>query len=166
MNEASDNSSAPPDCGNGIRQLHHWHQIPPGHHMIHPMLVECLLGLNPPMGGSRWVKRPIERCCLCLLEISLLRKPIRRYQRIRQPLWSKPRSLTISCVTDYDWPAARCPHVVGRKMPDTATREATRKRITLLLADDHPAFREGLSRILAKKTTLRLWPRWEMGGRQ
>lgn len=36
-------------------------------------------------------------------------------------------------------------------MPDTAIREATQKRITLLLADDHPAFREGLSLILAEE---------------
>ena len=83
MNEASDNTSTPPDCGSATRQVHHWH------HTTHTMLVECCLDLNPPIGGSRWVKRPIERCCFGLLEISLLRKPIRRYQRIRQALWSK-----------------------------------------------------------------------------
>lgn len=36
-------------------------------------------------------------------------------------------------------------------MPDTAIRRATQKKITLLLADDHPAFREGLSLILAEE---------------
>jgi DNA-binding NarL/FixJ family response regulator len=36
-------------------------------------------------------------------------------------------------------------------MPNTAIGEAARKKITLLIADDHPAFREGLSRILAEE---------------
>ncbi len=97
------------------------------------------------------MKRLIERCSLYLVAISLLRKRTMRYLGIRQAPASKRQSLTILSVTDYYWPAARCPHVVGRKMPDTATKEANREKITLLLADDHPAFREGLSRILAEE---------------
>ena len=36
-------------------------------------------------------------------------------------------------------------------MPNPAVQEATHRKITVLLADDHPAFREGLSRILAEE---------------
>jgi NarL family two-component system response regulator LiaR len=122
-----------------------------GHHPTQTMLVECCPGLNPPTGALRWVKRLIEMCRLCLLPISLLRKRIVRHLRIRQAPKGERQSLTTFSATDYHWPAARCPRVVGRKMPDTAIREATQKKITLLLADDHPAFREGLSLILAEE---------------
>jgi NarL family two-component system response regulator LiaR len=59
--------------------------------------------------------------------------------------------LTISSAADYDWLAVRWRHEVGPKMPYPAIPEATHTKITLLLADDHPAFREGLSRILAQE---------------
>lgn len=41
-------------------------------------------------------------------------------------------------------------------MSDVAVRQGTQKRIALLLADDHPAFREGLSRLLAEESDLEI----------
>jgi NarL family two-component system response regulator LiaR len=60
-------------------------------------------------------------------------------------------SLTTLSSADYYWRAASRPRAVGRKMADVAIRRATKGKITLLLADDHPAFREGLSLILAEE---------------
>ena len=88
---------------------------------------------------------------ICLVGIGHVRKLTRSRRRFSQAPGGN--SLTTSAIMDYDPAATRRLHVVGWKVLEAGVVGAgQRKSITLLIADDHPAFREGLSRLLAEES--------------